>query len=249
MESGAMSRQLSHIARSTLEAAALVAPLLALLACALLQIEQSALLTLLVGGAALGVFFCGFEKGRPALRQIMPTATLGALATAGRILFAPIPDFKPVSAICIIAGVVFGKHSGFMVGALAALCSNFFFGQGPWTPWQMYAWGLVGYIAGALTQTGVFELDEKPGKPRLTLGVIVLLCYGFLSGLGYGFILNSWYIVAFLVPVTWQGALAAYLAGLPLDLVHSIATVVFLAALYVPWKRKLERIKRKFSLR
>lgn len=236
--------------RTCAETVALAAPVAALAACALLQIEQSGLLTLLVGCAALVVFFCGFEVRRPALRQIMPTATLGALAAAGRILFAPIPDFKPVSAICIIAGIVFGKHSGFMVGALAALCSNFFFGQGPWTPWQMYAWGLVGYVAGALAQTGVFELDDNPAKPRaLTLGTVVLLCYGFLSGLGYGFILNSWYIVAFLVPVTWQGALAAYLAGLPLDLIHSIATVIFLSALYVPWKRKLERIKRKFALR
>lgn len=244
-----MSSQPKQIARTLIEAAALAAPLVALGACACLQIEQSALLTLVVGCAALGIFFCGFETRKPALRQIMPTATLAALAAAGRILFAPIPDFKPVSAICIIAGVVFGKHSGFMVGALAALCSNFFFGQGPWTPWQMYAWGLVGYIAGALAKSGVFELDEQPGKPRLCLGTVVLLCYGFLSGLGYGFILNSWYIVAFLVPVTWQGALAAYLAGLPLDLIHSVATVVFLSALYLPWKRKLERIKTKFALR
>ena len=154
-----------------------------------------------------------------------------------------------MSAICIIAGAVFGKHSGFMVGALAALCSNFFFGQGPWTPWQMYAWGLVGYVAGVLANTGVFALGERLGTHGPSLGTIVLLCYGFLSGLGYGFILNSWYIVAFLVPVTWQGALAAYLAGLPLDLVHSVATVLFLQALYVPWKRKLDRIKRKFALR
>ena len=240
---------LGRIARTIVEAVALAAPVLALLACAYLQIEQSALLTLLVGCAALAVFFCGFEAGHPALRQVMPTATLAALAAAGRILFAPIPDFKPVSAICIIAGVAFGKHSGFMVGALAALCSNFFFGQGPWTPWQMYAWGLVGYIAGALAKSGVFELDEGQGKPRFGLGTVVLLCYGFLSGLGYGFILNSWYIVAFLVPVTWQGALAAYLAGLPLDLTHSIATAIFLSTLYLPWKRKLERIKRKYALR
>ena len=244
-----MSRRPNKILRSAVEAVALVAPMAALAACALLQLEQSGLLTLLVGCAAVAVFFCGFEAGRPALRQIVPTATLGALAAAGRILFAPIPDFKPVSAICIIAGVMFGKHSGFMVGALAALCSNFFFGQGPWTPWQMYAWGLVGYIAGVLAQTGVFELDENPARPRaLTLGKAALLSYGFLSGLFYGFVLNSWYIVAFLVPVTWQGALAAYLAGLPLDLVHSIATVVFLSVLFVPWKRKLDRIKRKFVL-
>lgn len=245
-----MSRQPNKILRNAVEAVALAAPVAALAACALLQLEQSGLLTLLVGCAAVAVFFCGFEAGRPALRQIVPTATLGALAAAGRILVAPIPDFKPVSAICIIAGAVFGKHSGFMVGALAALCSNFFFGQGPWTPWQMYAWGLVGYIAGALAQTGVFDLDENLAKPHsLSLGKVVLLCYGFLSGLFYGFILNSWYIVAFLVPVTWQGALAAYLAGLPLDLVHSVATVLFLSVLYLPWKRKLSRIKRKFALR
>lgn len=244
-----MSAPAKHMLRSAAEAVALLAPLAALLTCAYLQIEQSGLLTLLVGCAALTVFFCGFEAGKPALRQIMPTATLGALAAAGRILFAPIPDFKPVSAICIIAGAVFGKHSGFMVGALAALCSNFFFGQGPWTPWQMYAWGLVGYVAGVLAHTGVFALNERFGAHGPSLGTIVLLCYGFLSGLGYGFILNSWYIVAFLVPVTWQGALAAYLAGLPLDLVHSVATVLFLQALYVPWKQKLDRIKRKFALR
>lgn len=244
-----MSAPAKHMLRSAAEAVALLAPLAALLTCAYLQIEQSGLLTLLVSCAALAVFFCGFEAGKPALRQIMPTATLGALAAAGRILFAPIPDFKPVSAICIIAGAVFGKHSGFMVGALAALCSNFFFGQGPWTPWQMYAWGLVGYVAGVLANTGVFALGERLGAHGPSLGTVVLLCYGFLSGLGYGFILNSWYIVAFLVPITWQGALAAYLAGLPLDLVHSAATVLFLQALYVPWKRKLDRIKRKFALR
>ncbi len=245
-----MSRRPGKILRGAIEAAALVAPVAVLAACALLQVEQSGLLTLLVGCTAVAVFLYGFEAGRPALRQIMPTATLGALAAAGRILFAPIPDFKPVSAICIIAGAVLGKHSGFMVGALAALCSNFFFGQGPWTPWQMYAWGLVGYLAGVLAQTGAFELDENPAKPHaLTLGRVVLLCYGFLSGLFYGFILNSWYIVAFLVPVTWQGALAAYLAGLPLDLIHSVATVIFLSVLYLPWKKKLDRIKQKFALR
>ena len=242
-----MSAPAKQRVRLVAEAVALVAPVAALATCAYLQIEQSGLLTLLVGCAALAVFFCGFEAERPALRQIMPTATLGALAAAGRILFAPLPDFKPVSAICIIAGSVFGKHSGFMVGALAALCSNFFFGQGPWTPWQMYAWGMVGYVSGVLANSGAFSLEERLGSRGPRLGTVVLLCFGFLSGLGYGFILNSWYIVAFLVPLTWQGALAAYLAGLPLDLVHGVATVLFLQALYLPWKRKLDRIKLKFA--
>lgn len=109
--------------------------------------------------------------------------------------------------------------------------------------------GIGRYVAGVLANNGVFALSERLGAHGPSLGTVVLLCYGFLSGLGYGFILNSWYIVAFLVPVTWQGALAAYLTGLPLDLVHSVATVIFLSALYLPWKRKLERIKRKYALR
>ena len=136
--------------RIAAEIVAIFATPVVLVACAIANFNQTALLTLVVVLASIGVFFASYEASRPRLRDIMPTVVLAALAAAGRILFAPIPDFKPVSAIAIIAGVAFGRKSGFMVGALAALASNFFFGQGPWTPWQMYAWGLVGYGAGLL---------------------------------------------------------------------------------------------------
>ncbi|MEG1906901.1 MAG: DUF6580 family putative transport protein [Gordonibacter sp.] len=219
-----------------LEAPALVAAPAALILCAVFQVEQTALLTLMVVLCAVAVFFAGFEASKPSLRQIMPTVVLGALGAAGRILFAPVPDFKPVSAICIIAGVVFGRRSGFMVGALAALVSNFFFGQGPWTPWQMYAWGLVGYLAGVLAERGAFERRW------------VVYVYGFLSALLYGLLLNSWHVVGFVNPLTWEGALLAYAAAAPFDAMHGAATVAFLAALYGPWHKKLERIKRKYDL-
>lgn len=218
------------------EVPVLVAVPLVLALCALFQFDQTGLLTLLVAATALVVFFANFEASRPALRQVVPAVVLGALAAAGRIIFAPVPDFKPVSAIAVIAGVVFGKRSGFIVGAFAALISNFFFGQGPWTPWQMYAWGMVGYLAGVLGERGAFTHS------------FVLYAYGFLSGLFYGFLLNSWYIVGFVHPITWPSALAAYGAGLPWDCVHGVATVVFLAALYAPWRRKLERIRTKFGM-
>lgn len=136
--------------RIILEVLSICATPAILVVCALTSTDQTALLSLVVVLASLGVFFAAYESSAPRLRDIMPTVVLAALAAAGRILLAPIPDFKPVSAIAIIAGVVFGRKSGFMVGALAALASNFFFGQGPWTPWQMYAWGLVGYGAGLL---------------------------------------------------------------------------------------------------
>lgn len=219
-----------------LETPALIAVPLALGLAAFFQIEQSALATFAVALVSIGIFFGGFEASKPDLRHIMPTVVLGALAAAGRMLFAPLPNFKPVSAICIIAGAVFGKRCGFMVGALAALVSNFFFGQGPWTPWQMYAWGMVGYFAGIMAKHGVFERTP------------LLLGYGFASALLYGLILNGWYIVGFVQPITAPAALMAYAAGLPFDLIHGTATVAFLAALYLPWRKKLMRVKTKYAL-
>lgn len=218
------------------EMPALVAVPVVLGCCAWFGIEQAALLTLFATIVSVAVFFASYEASAPALRQIVPTVVLAAIAAAGRILFAPIPGFKPVAAICILTGMVFGKRSGFMVGALAALVSNFFFGHGPWTPWQMYAWGLVGYCAGVLAERGMLE------RPA------VLVAYGVAGSLAFGFIMTSWFIVGYANPISWQTALAAYGAGLPFDCAQAIATALILLAVRKPWERKLARIKAKYAL-
>lgn len=226
---------LTHVLKA-LEIPALIVVPATLILCAIFGIKSSALLTLLVVVAALMVFFAGFELSKPSLRQVLPAVVLGSLAAAGRILFAAIPDFKPVSAVCILAGVVFGRRTGFLVGAFAALASNFFFGQGPWTPWQMYAWGMIGYTAGIFQEQGLFKHQA------------VLYAYGLFSGLLYGFLLNSWHIVGFVQPLNWESALIAYAVSLPFDLTHGIATVAFLLVIYAPWKKKLSRVKEKYEL-
>ena len=205
-------------------------------------IEQSALLMLAVVLLVLVLFFAGYEASRPGLRQIMPTLVLAALAAAGRILFGPIPDFKPVSAIAIIAGATLGRRNGFMVGALAALASNFFFGQGMWTPWQMYAWGLVGYLGGALAHAGAF--DRADGSVRMP----VLLAYGFASAMLYGVVINTYDIIGFVQPLTWAGAVARLATAVPFDVMHGVSTCVFLAALYKPWCRRINRVVTKYGL-
>ncbi len=205
---------------------------------------QTALLMLLVVTVVLALFFAGYEAGRPALRQIMPTLVLSALAAAGRILFAAVPDFKPVSAIAIIAGATLGRRNGFMVGALAALASNFFFGQGMWSPWQMYAWGMVGYLGGVLASAGVFD-NRATGKPRM----VALVTCGLASGALYGAIINAYGVLGFVRPFTWPGALAYVAASLPFDVIHGVATAVFLAVLYGPWTRRINRVVRKYGLR
>ena len=206
-------------------------------------VAQTALLMLVVVTLTLALFFAGYESSRPGLRQIMPTLVLAALAAAGRILFAPVPDFKPVSAIAIIAGATLGRRNGFMVGALTALTSNFFFGQGMWTPWQMYAWGMVGYMGGVLADAGAFQRSD--GNPRR----IALAVAGIASGMLYGAIINAYDIIGFLHPFTWPGAIARIAAAIPFDLMHGFATAAFLLVLYVPWTHRIARVVRKYDLR
>lgn len=231
---------------SFVEAAALFIVPIVLVVSGLTGFSQTALLSFAVVIAALAIFFSSYEHGGTRLREIMPTVVLAALAAAGRILFAAVPSVKPVSAIAIIAGVALGRHGGFMVGALAALVSNFFFGQGPWTPWQMYAWGLVGYGAGALAQAGLFGSEE--GRLRVRLGGVALLIYGFVSSVAYGWILNAWSVLGFLHTGLGFDLLTVYAASLPFDIAHGVATVTFLTALYVPWRRKLARIIRRYGI-
>ena len=207
-----------------------------LFACAYFQIAQSALLSIFVALIAVVIFFIRFEKSSPALRQVMPTVVLSALAVAGRLLFAPIPNFKPVTAICIISGAVFGRSSGFMVGAMAALVSNFFFGQGPWTVWQMYCWGLCGYFAAILAEKGMF--DFKFG----------LVSYGAFSSMICGVFLNCWHAIGFVQPFSLGALATAIFMGLPFDIINACATVLFLLVLYAPWYKKMHRVKLKYDI-
>lgn len=239
---------------SLLEPLVLVLVPVSLAVCAVADLSVAGGLTMVVAIGAILLMLASYEASRPALRQIMPTVTLGALAAAGRILFAPLPEIKPVSAIAIVAGATLGRRSGFMVGAIAALVSNFFFGQGAWTPWQMYGWGMVGYLSGVLAQAGLFgpvgqERDSFRGRrSHATLHRVALVAWGFVSALFYGLILNGWYVIGFVHPLTWPAVLAAYAAGFWLDCMHGAATVGFLLLIWKPWGRAISRVVAKYDL-
>ena len=106
-----------------------------------------------------------FERRARQARELVPLAVLIALGTAGRAAFAFAPGFKPVAAVVIVAGAAFGCESGFVVGAMTAFVSNFFFGQGPLTPWQMLGFGLVGFLAGLL-----FARRAQPVRLAFSMG-------------------------------------------------------------------------------
>ncbi len=179
--------------------------------------------------------FRRFEKKGISSKEIAVIATLATLAAIVRVPFAVIAGIQPATFVVIISGYVFGSQIGFMVGAVAALVSNFFLGQGPWTPWQMFSWGVCGLLAGLL-----------PARPNQ----FPLLLFAALSGFcGYlfGWLMNIWHWVGFVYPLNLQTFLATYLASLAFDTLHALGNVAF-AVLFGPsfyhillrYRKKLE---------
>nr|WP_283673312.1 ECF transporter S component [Butyricicoccus sp. Marseille-Q5471] len=183
-------------------------------------------------------FFLVFERRKPQAREIVVIATLCAIAVAGRAAFFFVPQFKPVAAIVIIAAVAFGGESGFLVGAVSMLASNVFFGQGPYTPFQMFAMGIIGFLAGVLFRKGILRRNRA-----------ALCTFGGLSVFFiYGFIMNTYTVFQTQAHITWGMIITACTVGVPMDLIHAISTVFFLWVAGPALLEKLDRIKTKYGM-
>lgn len=183
-------------------------------------------------------FFLIFEGRKPQARELVILSVLSALAIGGRAVFFALPGFKPVAAMVILTGVAFGAEAGFMVGAMTMFCSNVLFGQGPWTPWQMFAMGIMGLLAGVLFRKGLLHRD------RFSLSVFG----GLVTFLIYGGIMNPASVLMYQPNPDWQMILTAYVTGVPADAIHALATVLFLWFLSEPMLEKLDRVKVKYGL-
>ena len=183
-------------------------------------------------------FFMLFEKRKPKAREIILISSLSAIGVAGRMIFFMTPHFKPVMAIVIITGVALGREAGFLTGAITAFVSNFFFGQGPWTPWQMFSFGLVGFLSGVIFSKEII-------KPKR----IILCIFGGLSTFFiYGFIMNTSSVFMMNSHISFATLTAFILSGVPVDAIHALSTVIFLYLISEPMIEKLSRIKVKHGL-
>ena len=179
-----------------------------------------------------------FEKRRAEAREIVVISVLCALGVAGRIVFFMIPEFKPLLAIITLSGVCLGGEAGFLIGAMTGFLSNFFFGQGTWTQWQMFALGIVGFLAGVLCKKGIIR------KTRLSLAA-----FGFFAALIiYGGIMNPASVFMVTANPTKAMIYSAFAMGFPIDLIHAVSTSFFLWFLSEPFIEKLERIKTKCGI-
>ncbi len=183
-------------------------------------------------------FYIMFERRAVQARELVLMATICALCVSGRAVLYMIPEFKPVTALVIISGAALGSEAGFLIGSVTMLVSNIFFGQGAWTPFQMFTMGLIGFLSGLVYQRGILPQN------RISLAV-----FGFTAALViYGGIMNPATILLSGTSLNTGTVISAYLFGLPVDTVHAVATALFLYIGAEPIIAKLERIKLKYGL-
>lgn len=213
----------------------LVAPLIVLCGVFFLGDRKYAFVSLALSVVACIPFFVSFEKGKNDARRIVIIAVMTALSVAGRFVFAPIPFFKPVTAIVIITAIYLGAEAGFITGAFSAVVSNFYFGQGPWTPFQMFAWGLIGFFAGLLAK-------------RLVESKVLLIIFGALTGVVFSFIMDVWTTLWADGTFNIARFIASITTAAPFTVVYMVSNVIFLLLLTKPIGRKLQRLKTKYGI-
>lgn len=211
-------------------------PMALLVGYLLFEDSQFEIISIIVALLACTPFFIHFEKKSPDARELVLVAVLIAISVVSRILFSVIPSFKPVAAFTIIVAMVFGKEMGFMVGALTAVLSNMYFGHGPWTPFQMFAWGIIGFFAGWLLNR------------TSTRKMWVILLYGAFSGIAFSLILDIWTALSVDGTFILKRYLAFVTVSLPIMITYIVSNTLFLFVLEKPLVKKLTRIKDKFGL-
>ena len=184
-------------------------------------------------------FFLVFESRKPKARELVTIAVLCAIGIAGRSTFFMLPQFKPVLALVIISGVAFGGETGFLVGAVTMMVSNVLFSQGPWMPWQMFSMGIIGFLAGVLFRKGL--LRRSRGSLATFGAFAAVIIYGGIMNPAAALMYNS-------QTISWEMLKAYYITGLPMDLIHAAATVIFILIAAEPMLEKLDRIKVKYGL-
>lgn len=191
------------------------------------------LITTFLAVLAVAAFFFEFEAAAVSSKEVALVAMLGTISAVLRVPFAAIPNVQPCTYLIICSGYVFGPVAGFMVGAITALISNFFLGQGPWTPYQMLAWGLAAVSAAYVR--------------RLNPGKVGLIVFGVIWGYLYGWLMNTWFWVSFTYPLTLRTFVVTQFSSIWFDTFHAAGNAIFLGVFGLKTITILERFKKMFN--
>lgn len=186
--------------------------------------------------AAFLILIIRFERNKIDVKELVFLAVIIAIAAIARVPFATIPSVQPTTFIIIITAMVFGAESGLIIGAGAALVSNMILGQGPWTPWQMFAWGMVGYSAGLLRNTFIMKQTWSRSL------------FGFAWGIVFGWIMNLWFIFGLDEGLTLSLIVTSIVGSVTFDLLHGVFNAVFIVIFGDLWIKILKRYQHKYGI-
>lgn len=209
----------------------LIIPAIAFLGSIVFDRKKHIIISLSIAFFTLLVFISGFEKKSTGTRRLVIAAIMTSLCFIGRF----IPILKPITALTIITALYLGGETGFLVGAMTAIISNLYFGHGPWTAFQMLAWGIIGLIAGFISE------PLKKSKP-------LLIVYGALAGMMYSFIMDIWTVLWYNNGFDIKLYLSALFTAIPYTISYIVSNIVFLYLLEKPFGEKLGRIKIKYDV-
>lgn len=196
---------------------------------------QYAMISAAIALVAVILVLLSYERSHTNLRRTVLIAVMTALSVLGRFLFAMVPGFKPMTAIIVLTGMYLGGEAGFLCGTFTAVLSNFYFGQGPWTPFQMFAFGFLGLLAGMLA--GLLKKN-----------VLLLCLYGIVAGALYSMIMDVWTILWAKESFDAVAYRLALLSALPFTIIYAASNVIFLLLMYRPFGRKMNRMIYKYHV-
>jgi len=202
----------------------------------ILSKQDWGLLSLEIIFIALGFFYWICDKKSFSAKYLSVIATLSSIAAISRPPFAIIPGVQPTTFLVISTGLIFGPQAGFLAGSTAAVLSNFFLGQGPWTPWQMFAWGMAGSTAGLL----------KIIYPKIELKGIIL--FNFIWGYLFGWIMNLWTWTSFISPLNLNSFFTVNAASFWFDTFHALGNAIFCLIFNTSLTKILQHFQRKLEI-
>lgn len=197
--------------------------------------KNYALISIVIAVVCNLPFLLKFEKSKNTTREVVIIAVMTAITVVSRLIFAPIPYFKPVMALIVITGIAFGAQAGYITGVMSAVVSNIFFGQGPWTPFQMLLFGAIGFFA------GVFFENKK-------LRIWLVCLYSAVAGASFSVLIDIWTVLAIDNSFSLERYSAVLVASLPVLITYMISNVVFNLILTKPFLKKMLRVKTKFGV-